>query len=344
MRDRPSATAVGVARLTRSGWGPVRPAGAVPSRCGCSASWTGRGRAAGPSRAPGSRTRSTASTVVWERSTLTSRRPAVTASRPPVDVEPAVDLRRIQRPVPGSTCIVPIAPAGETRRCCQPDSCQAIARASSGSTWWCRRCARSPGDLGPAGSGPAPRLGLAVVPRLVLLVLPVLGGLLVGVAGGASPSCGGARPRPPPGSGSVPPTYSSAVPAEVVIARSSRVQAWKRTPRAVTVSPRLTRWRTPCARGGRSSGAGGAHQPQVAGGRGHRRHPAGRGAWAGSHHQQHAADGGAGDGKPEAALRDPPPAGVRVYCRRRAGGGGHLGKVPSVPGRVGRGRRPPLLM
>ena len=32
----------------------------------------------------------------------------------------------IQRPVSGITCITPRAPAQETRRCCQPDSCQAI--------------------------------------------------------------------------------------------------------------------------------------------------------------------------------------------------------------------------
>ena len=40
----------------------------------------------------------------------------------------------IQRPVSGITCITPMAPALETRRCCQPDSCQAMASASRGGT------------------------------------------------------------------------------------------------------------------------------------------------------------------------------------------------------------------
>src|SRR5689334_10813014 len=37
-------------------------------------------------------------------------------------------------PVDGITCIAPMALAGETTRCFQPDSCQLTARASCGST------------------------------------------------------------------------------------------------------------------------------------------------------------------------------------------------------------------
>ncbi len=86
--------------------------------------------------APGSSRRRRSSGCASDRRIRISRRPGdvvVELSR-----VAAVGRRagRSTRPVPGMICIAPSAPAVETRRCCQPDSCQAIASARCGSTSW----------------------------------------------------------------------------------------------------------------------------------------------------------------------------------------------------------------
>ena len=92
-------------------------------------------------------------------------------------------LPATQSAVDGSSCMTPMAPAEETTPACQPDSCQATARANATGTPW--RCASAPimraialplrdegrhgGGHGPGGRSrcPAPDVAFAAAPGML---------------------------------------------------------------------------------------------------------------------------------------------------------------------------------
>ena len=161
----------------------------------------------------------------------------------------------IQRPVPGSTCIAPIAPAP---RAAVASASRTPARRSRARSR--RHVVASRGvdddaaDRGPAGVrcrhgwGRAwwPLRGALAVLRVALVV--VLGWCLrCGVAAGGCRACAGARRRRTTGIRCAADVERAVLP-RWLIADQLPVQAWKRTARPVAVSPGLTGVRTSTGR------------------------------------------------------------------------------------------------